>query len=138
MRARTSRFRRIRKNLDLIDWIKEFEENNNNDDDIDKEKNDILNRTMENDIHRIFFEKFLPNFSERLNVNSSNDINDYEDFFSKPIANPLTDKNKYREYIEKDIENEHKKGKKQKEEEIKNKSYRFTDYYKKKKLLYNN
>ena len=56
--------------------------NNNNDDDIDKEKNDILNRTMENDIHRIFFEKFLPNFSERLNVNSSNDINDYEDFFS--------------------------------------------------------
>ena len=131
--------KRLRKNLDLVDWIKEFDENNIIDDDIESEKSEIFNKTMENDIHNIFFEKFLPNFSERLNLNSSSDIYDYEDFFSKPVANPFTDKNNYKEYLEKDTGNEQTKKKKQKEQEIKNKSNRFSDYYtKKKNLLYNN
>ena len=112
-------------------------------DDIDKDTRDILKKNRNNIIHDKFYEIFLPNFSEKLNINSSRDIYDYEDFFSKPIANPLIDRINYKE----EIKNEIKKGKdkekeKEKGKEIepkrKSKSNRIAEFYaKKNKFKYN-
>ena len=127
-----------KKRNELIDWIKEFDNENNIYDDIDKDTRDILNKNRNRIIQDKFYESFLPNFSERLNVNSSRDIYDYEDFFSKPIANPLTDKINHKEEISIEI----KKGKekeKQKTIEPKRKSNRIAEFYaKKNKFNYNN
>ena len=134
-----------KKRFELIDWIKEFDNENNISDDIDKDTRDILKKNRNNIIHDKFYEIFLPNFSERLNINSSRDIYDYEDFFSKPIANPLIDRINYKE----EIKNEIKKGKdkekekekekeKGKEIEPKRKSNRIAEFYaKKNKFKYN-
>ena len=133
-----------KKRFELIDWIKEFDNENNISDDIDKDTKDILNKNRNNIIHEKFYKNFLPNFSERLNVNSSSDIYDYEDFFSKPIANPLIDRINNKEEIkikikkgkEKEKEKDKEKGK---IKEPKRKSNRIAEFYaKKNKFKYNN
>ena len=132
-----------KKRLELIDWIKEFDNENNIFDNIDKDTRDILNKNRNNIIHDKFYERFLPNFSERLNVNSSRDIYDYEDFFSKPIANPLIDRINNKEEIKIEIKKGKEKEKEKEKEkgktiEPKRKSNRIAEFYaKKNKFKYN-
>ena len=80
---------RKKKNLKLTEWIKQYDESNN--------LADIENNEDIFDKNNFFYEEFLPNFNERLNISSSKDIYDYEHFFSKPIAHPIIDKDIYNE-----------------------------------------
>ena len=119
------------RNLDLIEWIKQYDENNR----LDEIENNEGVSEKNNNFKKIFYEKFLPDFSERLNISSSNDIYDYEHNFSKPIAQPLIDKEIYKSKKEKIIESNNSI--KEINKEQKRKKGRIKNYYSKKNKFQN-
>ena len=138
-----SEFINVYKRLDLLKWVKNFEEKV--DQEIigsNKEKKEELKKIyQENDnIRKYYFDNYLSNKSDNLNIKSNKDNYSYEYFFKKE---PFDFQNKYKTLFKKENKDIDKNTNKNKlEENIKEKNINrnYYDYskYKRKENINEN